>query len=107
MRGSKALRQQVVTEVKYRRYFWNTLLTLALVYMAGTMLFGDTGLMRYMELNKRQQAIQKELDRIQAGNRMVAERLASIDTDNFYVEKNARENFGMATKDEYIFIYKQ
>jgi cell division protein FtsB len=106
MRGPKALRQQVVTEVKFRRYFWNTLLTLSLAYMAGTLLFGDMGLMRYMELNKRQAAIQMELDSVMSVNQRVAERLSSLGTDDFYVEKNARESFGMATKDEYIFIYK-
>jgi cell division protein FtsB len=106
MRGPKAMRHQVVTEVKLRRYFWTTVLSAGLVYMAGTMLFGDTGLMRYLKLNKRQAAIQQELDRIQTGNQRVAERLSSLGTDDFYVEKNARESFGMATKDEYIFIYK-
>jgi len=107
MRGPKALRQQVVAEVRLRRYFWNTVLTAGLVYMAGLMLFGDTGLMRYLQLNKRQQEIQVELERIEAENQRVAEKLSSLGTDDFYVEKNARESFGMSGKDEYVFIYKK
>lgn len=106
MKGPKALRHQVVTEVRLRRYFWNMLLSISLIYIVGTMLFGDMGLMRYFELNKRQVAIQRGLDRIEAGNQRVEQRLASLGSDNFYVEKNARESFGMASEDEYIFIYK-
>jgi len=107
MNAQKALRHQVVTEVRLRRYFWNTVLTLGLVYMAGSMLFGEMGLMRYIQLNEREAAIERELDAVLAENQRVARRLSSLDTDNFYVEKNARESFGMANHDEYVFIYKQ
>lgn len=107
MSGTKALRKQVVTEIRLRRYFWNILLSLGLVYMAGSMLFGDMGLVRYLQLNERQASIQMELDRIMQQNRLAAGKLTSLSTDNFYVEKNARESFGMSSKDEFVFIFKQ
>ena len=107
MRGSKALRQQVLSEVKLRQYFWNTLLSLSLIYMVGSLLFGNMGLLRYLELKERQMTLHSELENVLARNQRVAARLDALGSDNFYVEKNARENFGMATEDEYIFIYKQ
>jgi len=106
MRGSKALRQQVLAEVKLRQYFWNTVLSLALIYMMGSMIFGDMGLLRYLELRDRQITLEQELDAVTAQNMGAAQRLQALGSDDFYIEKNARESFGMATEDEYIFIYK-
>jgi len=107
MRGPKALRNQVVTEIRLRRYFWNTVLSLGLIYMVGSMLFGDMGLLRYLHLKDRQQAIQADFDAITEQKLSLANRMESLSTDNFYVEKHARESFGMASGDEYVFIYKQ
>jgi len=106
MRGPKALRQQVLTEVRLRRYFWTTAFSLTLLYLLGITLFGDMGILRYMHLNERRAAIQKEFDAVMKQKQAVADRLNSLNSDNFYAEKHARENFGMSGKDEYIFIYK-
>jgi len=96
-----------LTEVRLRRYFWTTALSLTLLYLLGATLFGDMGILRYLQLNERRDAIQMELDAIMEQKMNIASRLDSLNSDNFYAEKHARESFGMASEDEYIFIYKQ
>lgn len=103
---TKALRKQVLAEVRLKRYFWNALLSFVLITMIGTMVFGDMGLLRYLDLKERQGRIEKELNSIMQDNLRTSARLDSIKEDNYFIEKHARESFGMASKDEYIFIFK-
>lgn len=100
------LRKQVRTELKVRRYVVYTLLLLSICYMAGTLVFSDMGLLRYIELKKKQDSLDLELKNIMDENFKLKASIDSLKNDDFYVEKNARENFGLSGKDEYIFIYK-
>ena len=103
---TKALRKQVLAEVRLKRYFWNALLSFVLITMVGTMIFGDMGLLRYLDLKERQGTIEQELKTIMQQNLYTSSRLKSIEEDNYFIEKHARESFGMAAPDEYIFIFK-
>lgn len=107
MLGRHALRRQVQSEVRMRRYMVNAIIALCLLYLVGTLIFSDMGLIRYMELSQKQDDLQKELDAITEQNRALSETLKSFETDPFYMEKHAREEFGMAGPGETIFIYKK
>lgn len=107
MLGKHALRRQVQSEVRIRRYFVNAALAFCLLYLVGTLIFSDMGLIRYMELRDKQDELQQELDAISEQNRLLAETLKAYETDPFYIEKHAREEFGMAGPGETIFIYKK
>ncbi len=72
---TKALRKQVLAEVRLKRYFWNALLSFVLITMIGTMIFGDMGLLRYMDLKERQSAIEMELNSIMQDNLRTSARL--------------------------------
>jgi len=106
MSTGNMLRKQVRTELKVRRYVVYTLLLLSICYMAGTLVFSDMGLLRYIELKKKQDSLDLELKNIMDENFKLKASIDSLKNDDFYVEKNARENFGLSGKDEYIFIYK-
>lgn len=107
MNSSKALRKQVMAEIKLRRYCLNTVLFLILLYIASTLVFGEMGVLRYRQLKQRQSTIEGEVNAIVQQNLAAAKTIRSFDSDNFFVEKNARESFGMASPEEYIFIFKE
>jgi cell division protein FtsB len=106
MYPANRMRSQVVTELKRRRYVFYTLLLLSLLYVALNLAFGDVGLIRYMELKEEKASLGKDLARITENNGKLKASIDSYNNDDFYVEKNAREDFGLADPDEYIFIYK-
>lgn len=101
------LRKQVASELKTRDYVILTVLLLCLLYALGAAFFGDTGLLRYADLKKNKAQIEQELAGIKSENEKLKTDIDAFKNDSFYIEKNARENFGMANKDEYIFIYKK
>lgn len=105
MEGDKNLRSQVRAELKWRRYVAYTLLFLCILYVAANLVFGDMGLIRYFELKDKSEALEKELSGLRLENERIRESIKSYKDEDFYAEKNARENFGLAGKDEYIFLY--
>ena len=107
MKGTKALRQQVISELRVQRYVLNTALFMGLCYLLGTLCFGDMGLLRYLDLKDRRASIENELNVIMDQNTRAKMKLASANSDSYYLEKNARESFGMSSPDEYVFIFKQ
>lgn len=101
-----SLKDQVRAEIKKRRYVTYTLLFAGILYVAANLLFGDMGLLRHRELRGRKAAIEKELNAMRMENNRIRSSIRSYKEKDFYTEKNARENFGLAGKDEYIFLYE-
>jgi cell division protein FtsB len=106
MYPNHVLRRQVRTELKRRRYILYTLLLLSLLYMGFNLVFSDTGLLRYLELKGRETALRKDLDHMARENGRLRTTIGEFEQNDFYVEKHAREEFGLAGPDEYIYIYK-
>ena len=101
------LRRQVASELRTRDYVILTVLLLVLIYLASAAFFGDMGVLRYSDLKRNKIQIEHELAGITQDNSRLRADIDELKTDEFYVEKNARENFGLANKNEYIFIYKK
>lgn len=100
------LREQVNAELKLRRYVVYTLLTLSLLYVALNLTFGETGIMRYMEFETKEAALRKEMKELTEKREALRKSITTYRENEFYREKNARENFGFAGSDEYIFLYE-
>lgn len=107
MYREKRLRKQVESELKKRNYVFYTLILLSLLYIIGALVFGERGLMRYVELGKKETALQSEINRIKHENERLRAAIESYKDNEFYLEKHARENFGLAGPDEYIYRYEQ
>jgi cell division protein FtsB len=107
MYGNRLLRKQVVTELKLRRYAFLTLLLLSLAYLFVNLVFSDTGILRYLQLREKESALGGELAVLFEENAVLRSSVITYRDNNFYVEKHAREDFGLAGPDEYIFIYKK
>ncbi|MEJ2181978.1 MAG: septum formation initiator family protein [Nitrospirota bacterium] len=106
MYSSGSLRKQVSTEVRLRRYAGYTFLFLSLLYVLVNLLLSDMGLVRYLELRGKRAALEEEVTKVEAHNGTLQASIENLKKDDFYVEKNARENFGLADPEEFIFIYK-
>ncbi len=107
MNSHKLLRKQVTSEIKKRRLIVFTLMFLSLLYLAITFTFGNSGLIRYLELKEKRSHLVEEIKEIEARNGHLRSDARRLKEDPFYVEKHAREDLGMAKPGEYVFKYEQ
>ncbi|MDA8082408.1 MAG: septum formation initiator family protein [Nitrospiraceae bacterium] len=103
--NNNLLRQQVVTEVKKKRLIFFTFMLLSFIYLSINLVFGDMGLVRYLELNKTRRNLDAQLVELNRQNDELRTQIKMLKDDPFYKEKLAREEFGLAKPDEYIFKY--
>ncbi len=107
MSTNNLLRKQVVSEVKKRRLIFFTFVVLSFLYLSISLVFGDVGLLRYFELNRTKKGLEKQLLEINRQNEQIRTQIKLLKEDPFYKEKLAREEFGLARPDEYIFKYER
>lgn len=105
MSSHNLLRKQVVSEIRKRRLIFFTIMLLSFIYLLISVLFGDLGLLRYRELYKTKTRLEKQINEINKENVQLKSQIDSLKKDPFSVEKHAREEFGLAKPDEYIFQY--
>jgi cell division protein FtsB len=99
------LRKQVVSEVRKRRLVFFTIILLSFIYLFINFTFGNMGLLRYIEFNKTKTRLETEIKEISEENKQLGLQIDLLKKDPFYLEKYAREDFGLAKPDEYIFQY--
>jgi cell division protein FtsB len=107
MYTNNLLKKQVRSELKRRRYMTYTLLFLSILYVMINIVFSDMGLMRYLELGQKKAALNQEIASINEENQKLRHTLNTYKENDFYLEKHAREDFGLAGPDEYIFLYEK
>jgi cell division protein FtsB len=107
MSSQSLLRKQVASEIKKRRLIFFTVIVLSLVYFVISFTFGDAGLLRYRELRQKKSQLTTEIQSLEARNALLRSELKLLKETPFYLEKYAREDFGMAKPDEFIFKYDQ
>ncbi len=105
MSSTNLLRKQVISESKKRRLIFFTVILLGFIYLAISIIFGDMSLLKYSELNKRKVYLERHIKEIGRENKVLRSEVKSLKEDSFYKEKYAREEFGLARPDEYIFRY--
>ncbi|NCO67527.1 MAG: hypothetical protein COY75_05860 [Nitrospirae bacterium CG_4_10_14_0_8_um_filter_41_23] len=99
------LRKQVVSEIRKRRLIFFTIILLSFIYLLTSLIFGDMGIIRYRELSKTKTHLKTQIEEISKENKQLRAQITSLKEDPFYTEKHAREDFGLAKPDEYIFQY--
>ncbi len=107
MSTNNLLRKQVLSEIRKRRLIFLTFIILSFIYLSISLIFGDMGLFKYIELNKTKQKLEQQVDDINRQNQQLKAQIKLLKEDPFYREKFAREEFGLAKPDEYIFQYDQ
>jgi len=99
------LEKQVTSEVKKRQMIFFTVIVLTLLYLSISLIFGDMGLFKYLELSRTRTSLEKQIAQINLQNEQLRSQLKSLKTDPFTREKLAREEYGLSRPDEYIFQY--
>lgn len=105
MSSHNLLRKQVHAEVRKKKLVFLTIVILSFVYLSVSLVFGDMGLLRYIELNRTKANIEKQIGEINAQNEQLRTQLKLLKEDPFYREKLAREEYGLSKPNEYIFQY--
>lgn len=101
------LRRQVLSEIKRRRLIFITIAILTLSYISIIFVFGDSGLIKYIEMKGKKAKLEKEIKEIELMNVRLRKELQLLKENPFYIEKYAREEYRMARPDEYIFMYER
>ena len=107
MSSHQLLRKQVTAELKKRRLIFLTVAILSLLYLAISFTFGETGLLRYLQLKEKRSHLVREIHEMETQNSLLQSDMKRLKENPFYLEKHARENFEMARPDEYVFKYEQ
>jgi cell division protein FtsB len=100
------LRQQVTVERRRRSIIFFTIVTLAFFYMVITLVLGNMGFLKYTTLTKTKNRLDTEISTLDKENEALKTRVSALKDDNFYIEKYAREEYGLAKPDEFIFQFK-
>ena len=99
------LRKQVTAEIRKRRLIFLTIILLSFLYLGVTFVFGNAGFLRYVELREKKAGLERENRDIEVRNSSLRSDVKLLRENPFYLEKHAREDFGMARPDEYVFTY--
>ncbi|WP_333654676.1 FtsB family cell division protein [Dissulfurispira sp.] len=109
MRGRiqpRNLRQQVTVERKKRNVIFFTVIILALLYTSTSLLLGNMGFIKYLTLKKTKNSLETEITILEKENKILQAQINALKEDPYYIEKHAREEFGLAKPDEYIFQFQ-
>lgn len=105
MNPNNLLRKQVRTELKKRRYIFYTLTLLSVLYIVLNFIFGDTGILKLRELEQKKAELEMEVVEIKKQDENLKSAIDSYIGNDFYMEKQAREDFGLSKPEEYTFLY--
>lgn len=104
--STQNLRQQVESERKKRDLFFFSIIAVAFLYVIISAVFGNRGLIKYYELKNTESSLKAEIESLQKGNELLKAQTDALNRDSFLKEKYARENFGLAKPEEYIYQFK-
>ncbi len=78
-----------------------------LFFIVFSLVFDDMGIIRYLHLKKGEQEILNKIRGLDMERITLTEEIDKIESDNFYLEKKAREELGLSRPDEYIFKFEE
>lgn len=101
------MRQQVSLERKKKNLMFLTFSVTVFIYICANLLFGEMGLIKYIELRNTEDRLKREIVLIEKEKMLLKSQVDALKKDSFYIEKYAREEFGLARPDEYIFQFQE
>jgi len=104
---SRGMRQQVSRENRRKTLVFFACVLVAMGYLFYNLMFGDMGIIKYYQLRQNKIRLESELKRVEKENKALNEQVNALKKDPFYIEKYAREEYGLAKPDEFIFQFKK
>ncbi|MBI4688484.1 MAG: septum formation initiator family protein [Nitrospirae bacterium] len=98
-------RKQVRLKNKRTRLFWVTFGILAALYLTLTLIFGESGLLKYIKLKTVQTRLGAELSGIKKQNKETKSQIDELKKDPNLLEELAREH-GLTKEGEMVFKYE-
>jgi len=86
--------------MKFGRYFIVVILCMGLL-----ILFGERGLIDYMSLKGKRDALRGESARIEQENDILRKKIVLLRSDARYIEKIARDELGMVKKGDIVYRF--
>jgi len=105
--SKQTLRQQIDSEIKKRDFFFFLIIGIAFLYVIISAVFSNRGLIKYYELKNTENKLKAEIEFLQKDNSLLKYQIESLKQDSFLREKYAREKFGLAKPEEYIYQFKE
>ncbi|MFA5353962.1 MAG: septum formation initiator family protein [Thermodesulfovibrionales bacterium] len=105
-RASHRLRHQVARERRIRNLIFFVIMAGAFLYMGINLFLGDMGLIKYYSLKRTQRSLEAEIRGMEKENSLVGSQIHALKNDPYYIEKQAREEYGLARPDEFIFQFQ-
>lgn len=102
----RTLKQQVMMINRRKNIIFYSVVSFCIIYLICTLFFGDMGLIKYTKLTKTSLKLESEIKTLEDENRKIRSEVRALKDDPYFIEKYAREEFGLARKDEYIFLFK-
>lgn len=99
-------KQQVKQRRKARGLVLLTIGVLLFVYISLSLVFGDSGLLRYLELKTTVNSILAENSKIEEQNKEIDSQIESLKKDPDLIEELAREH-GLTREGELIYKYEE
>ena len=90
---------------KLSRHVINYGLMSVLVLMLFFLVFGEWGMLHYRRLSEERRLLEERSQALQRENELLREKIYRISKDDRYLEKIAREEFGLARKGEIIYLF--
>ena len=103
--STNLLRKQVASEIKIRRLIFYTVIFLSFIYLLISSVFTDMGLLKYRELYTKKTRLEAQVKEMEQENLQIRSQIKLLKEEPYFKEKYAREEFGLAKPDEYIFQY--
>lgn len=98
-------RKQVDHRRKRRRLILLTFGVLSMIYLSFSLLFGENGLLRYIELKATRDRLLAETSAIEMQNREIKGQIETLENEPDLVEELARE-YGLTKEGELIFKFE-
>jgi len=76
---------------------------LLLLFFGATAVYGDHGLMHLLRMRGEQRELERMAFEQQQRNQQLRERVQRLESDDRYIEKQARERYGMVKKGELTY----
>ncbi len=100
------LKNQLRREHKIRSCMFFFFFILIFITMAYNFFFGEMGYLKYRELKKNEQKLLTEIEQINKINNSLKQEIELLKKDSSYLEKYAREHFGLVKPGEMIFQFE-